>query len=207
MISCHSYTYFFSDALLINDKKGEHWLKECLLHLTPATHIPNALFSNFTVEMFKNIDYNHVFYGRKAIYFGPVTYSYGYTVHKANPIPATPGPINEIYNLTNSVFNNHFNSLMIQLYENGESYIPSHSDDAPGIAATSVILSLSLGQARMFVVSSKTDANARFKFRLKHGDILLMSQHSQLFFKHEIKPSSSSLSTRISLTFRKMTIP
>ena len=206
----HSFSHssIFSDSLFTNDKLGVHWINECLQGLTPATHIPNhALFSHYTVEMFKDIGFTHVFHGRKAIYYGPVSYSYGRTYHAAKPVPTFPSPVHEIYKLTNTVFANHFNSLMIHYYENGDSYIPSHADDEPGIAVNSVILSISFGQSRMFVVSSKTDPSARFKYRLKHGDILLMSHHSQEHFNHEINPSTSSMSARVSLTFRQMCVP
>lgn len=205
------FTHF--PEISINDNFSEtakfymEKLSLCLSLGTPATMLKKSLFQNINFNDLKNLNFTHTFAnsGRKAIYFGPKSYSYNGIVHE--PLDLPTGILSDIFYVISSIFKNHFNSMMIHYYENGLSYIPCHSDDESSIEINSVILSLSIGETRTFNIMSKSDNKTIKSFNLEHGDLLFMSHQSQRNFKHEL-PQITGIrkKPRISLTFRKMCV-
>lgn len=96
-----------------------------------------------------------------------------------------------------------FNSVLANLYRNGNDYVDWHSDDEPDLGADPVIASLSLGTER------------RFEFRNKHtmevcrrvlpaGSVVVMSSGCQQNWKHRLAKQPKIQEPRINLTFRTL---
>jgi alkylated DNA repair dioxygenase AlkB len=97
-----------------------------------------------------------------------------------------------------------FNSVLVNLYRNGDDSMGWHADDEPELGVEPVIASLSLGTTR------------RFKFRhrrtreivdhdLTGGSLLVMSGASQSAWMHSIPKQKRVADARVNLTFRSIT--
>ena len=104
---------------------------------------------------------------------------------------------NEIENITNS----KFNSLLANLYRNGNDSMGFHSDDEEELGSKPVIASISLGENRPLIFKHKKE-NITHRIEQNHGDIILMTGNTQQEWKHGINKSKKITLPRINLTFR-----
>ena len=198
------------------------WINSCRDNESlPGIHIVNTPFKDYNVSDLEvdnsaAVDPTQICVfnndQRRAIFYGPVPYSYGNSTHEACE-NINNANVRSIYNRIRTLFPYcNFNSLLINLYFGNESLIPLHSDDENCINYSSWILGLSLGQERIFQLYDKFLCK-NFNVRLKHGDIIMMSRASQNRFKHAVRCNSSkkadmneyvisSKLTRVSFTFR-----
>jgi len=96
-----------------------------------------------------------------------------------------------------------FNSVLLNLYRDGNDSMGWHSDDEPELGPAPVIASLTLGVARTFLFRRKShQASAPVKVILEHGMMLLMSGATQQNWQHAINREAGVVSSRINLTFR-----
>lgn len=94
-----------------------------------------------------------------------------------------------------------FNCVLINLYRNGSDSNGWHSDNEPELGKNPIIASLSLGTSRRFDLKNQTQ-NEKFSIDLNHGDLLLMNDQIQNYYKHQIAKSKKVTNERINLTFR-----
>ncbi|HMV78085.1 MAG TPA: alpha-ketoglutarate-dependent dioxygenase AlkB [Leptospiraceae bacterium] len=106
----------------------------------------------------------------------------------------------EIKQKSENEFNSEFNCVLCNLYRNGQDSMGWHSDDEKELGADPIILSLSFGAERKFLLKEKEGRN-RISLNLKSGDALFMGRGIQRNWKHCI-PKSIKSTERISLTFR-----
>jgi alkylated DNA repair dioxygenase AlkB len=101
-----------------------------------------------------------------------------------------------------------FNSVLANLYRDGNDSMGWHSDDEPELGAQPVIASLSLGATRSFRLRRKlprgprTRAADRQTLPLTHGSLLRMAGDTQQLYRHEVPKAKGVVSERINLTFR-----
>ncbi len=76
-----------------------------------------------------------------------------------------------------------------------------HSDDEKTLGQNPVIASVSLGATRKFCFRHKTQ-NDKIEVLLQHGQLLLMRDETQHFWKHALMKSTRVQEPRINLTFR-----
>lgn len=95
-----------------------------------------------------------------------------------------------------------FNSVLLNLYRDGQDSMGLHSDDEPELGPDPLIASLSLGAGRRFVLRHKTLTGKRHTLRLAHGSLLLMAGRTQHAWKHGLPKTKSVAEARINLTFR-----
>ena len=94
------------------------------------------------------------------------------------------------------------NCCLANLYIDGNDSMGFHSDDEPCIGAKSLILSLSFGATRDFVVKNKTDNTSKTK-ALASGDLLIMHGRSrQQLYQHAVPKNPEVKEPRLNLTFR-----
>ena len=98
-----------------------------------------------------------------------------------------------------------FNSVLLNLYRDGQDSMGLHSDDEKELGKNPVIASLSLGETRRLRFSHRTKKES-FNLELCHGDLLVMSGETQELYKHELPKSKKELGPRLNLTFRKIHI-
>ena len=95
-----------------------------------------------------------------------------------------------------------FNSVLINRYRTGGDYMGWHSDDEPELGPEPVIASLSLGEARRFVLRLKIDHACKTECLLSHGDLLVMRGDCQRAAQHALPKMAGAKGERINLTFR-----
>ena len=127
--------------------------------------------------------------------------SYSYSGITMTPNPFT-SELKEIKNKIEAVSEKHFNTVLLNLYRDGNDSNGWHSDDEKELGPNPFIASLSLGAKRIFHLKHKQDKNLRYKLLLEHGSLLIMKGTTQHFWKHQLPKSKKINSPRINLTFR-----
>lgn len=94
-----------------------------------------------------------------------------------------------------------FNSVLLNLYEDGKDEIKWHSDKEEQLGPNPVIASLNLGATRNFHMLKK-ETGEKIKIPLSNGDLLVMGKDCQQNWLHAILPEKEIKEPRISLTFR-----
>lgn len=96
-----------------------------------------------------------------------------------------------------------FNSVLINLYRNGDDKVSWHSDNEPELGHTPTIASISLGATRRFKFRHLTTKEV-VEASLSSGSLVVMSGLSQSCWEHEIPRQASVKEPRINLTFRQV---
>ena len=95
-----------------------------------------------------------------------------------------------------------FNSVLLNLYRNGNDSMGWHSDDEPELGARPTIASLSLGATRKFHLRRRDDHKVRRSLDLHHGDLVVMAGPTQAKWAHHVPKTAKPVGVRLNLTFR-----
>lgn len=96
-----------------------------------------------------------------------------------------------------------FNSVLANLYRDGDDSVAWHSDDEPELGRNPIIASLSLGATRCFKMKHKTRTDIQpISLNLPSGSLLVMSGSTQTHWLHQITKTKKSVGRRVNLTFR-----
>ena len=128
------------------------------------------------------------------------TYKYSGKINQSKPF--TP-ILDEIRRQIIDRYNVDYNSVLVNVYRNGDDYVSWHSDSEKEIEGS--IFSLSFGTPRRFLVRSKADHSQKWEYQLGHGDLLLMHGDCQSRFEHHV-PKQKNVGLRINLTFRRLKV-
>lgn len=128
----------------------------------------------------------------------PYTYS-GLTL----PVAPWPSCLAAIKSQIEQVSGHTFNSVLGNLYRNGQDHMGWHSDDEPELGSNPVIASLSLGQTRRFLLRHKRSGE-KFELPLADGCLLIMAGSTQHHWLHQIAKTQRPCTARINLTFRNI---
>ena len=96
-----------------------------------------------------------------------------------------------------------FNSVLANLYRDGEDTVGWHSDDEPELGDAPVIASVSLGACRRFELREKHGPR-RVRLDLPPGSVLVMSGSCQAQWQHRLPRARRVREARINLTFRQI---
>ena len=96
-----------------------------------------------------------------------------------------------------------FNSVLANLYRDGNDSMGLHSDDEKELGKKPVIASLSLGETREIYFKHK---NKKLNLLIPQasGQLIVMHGKTQEYWKHEIKKTKKIKKPRINLTFRNI---
>lgn len=139
---------------------------------------------------------------RLVAWYGDPGSEYSYSGLKMNVRPWIP-PIVELKSIAEAHSGVVFNSVLVNLYRDGNDKVGWHRDNEPELGGTPTIASMSLGAPR------------RFKFRhlstgeqveavLNPGSLVVMSGLSQTCWEHEVPRQAAVKDPRINLTFRQV---
>lgn len=101
-----------------------------------------------------------------------------------------------------------FNSVLCNLYRDGQDSVSWHADDEPELGNSPWIASVSLGAERDFHIKLKPRYRDTFpeegllKLTLAHNSLLLMPPQLQKYCLHQLPKTKHCASPRINLTFR-----
>jgi len=97
-----------------------------------------------------------------------------------------------------------FNSVLLNYYRDGQDSMGWHADDEPELGTNPVIVSISLGAVRRFVLRSRHDHGRKVELQPAHGSLIRMSGDLQHHWQHQIPRTAKPVGARINLTFRRI---
>lgn len=130
--------------------------------------------------------------------------SYTYSGLKWHPEPWT-NILLEIKTKVEKAAGQTFNSVLLNLYRNGNDSMGWHSDDEPELGKNPVIASVSFGATRKFLMRHRIRSSEATKtINLAHGNVLIMKGSTQQFWQHQVPKTKQAVEPRINLTFRNI---
>jgi alkylated DNA repair dioxygenase AlkB len=128
----------------------------------------------------------------------PYSFS-GITLH---PHPWTPELL-EIKKKIEPVSHEIFNSVLLNLYRDGNDSISWHTDAEKELGKNPVIASVNFGAERIFQLRHM-ETKGRINIPLAHGSLLVMRGELQHYWQHQVPKTKTIKSQRINLTFRNI---
>jgi alkylated DNA repair dioxygenase AlkB len=179
-----------------------------------ANFYPNFLSKEQADFLFKNlmdnVDWNqeHINFMGKVSPIPRLTYWYSkenkeyvYSGIKVLPV-AYPETIKRLNKLVEEKSGYEFNSVLLNLYRNGEDKVSWHADDEKSLGSEINIASISIGAERDFQFKSKHNPEDKQEIILTHGSLLIMHNPIQDHWLHQIPVRKKVSEPRINLTFR-----
>ena len=133
------------------------------------------------------------------------TYQYSRSNHDPAPWTETLRKIHDRLKHIRTDFD--FNSVLGNLYRDGNDAMGWHSDDEPELGENPCIASISLGASRDFLFKHRSRKGiGSIKIQLETGSLLIMEGATQKNWKHSIprRRGKNLPGERINLTFRKV---
>lgn len=97
-----------------------------------------------------------------------------------------------------------FNSVLANLYRDGNDSMGWHSDDEPELGPAPVIASLSLGGERRFRFRHQREKKRTLSLDLSHNSLLIMPAGLQDQWQHQLPKTRKAVAPRVNLTFRRL---
>ena len=139
---------------------------------------------------------------RKTAWYGDEDKTYTYSGIEMNPTPWTP-VLETIKSRIEPFTEVRFNSVLLNLYRDGQDSVSWHADDEPELGQNPTIASVSFGATRQFVLKHKFRKDLdKVSIDLTHGSFLLMEGATQHNWLHQVPKTKKAVSERINLTFR-----
>lgn len=133
-------------------------------------------------------------------WYGEPTATYRYSGVDHRPMPWLPELL-QVKLKVEQASRSSFNSVLANLYRDGNDSMGYHSDDEKELGINPTIASISLGDERVFKLSHKKSKRT-LSIDLSHGDLLVMGGTCQHFWRHAVPKTKASKKPRINLTFR-----
>lgn len=137
---------------------------------------------------------------RLQAWYGDEDASYTYSGLKMTPLPWEKN-LKVLKAKCEAQCNTRFNSVLANLYRNGNDSMGFHADDEPELGEQPIIASVSLGEQRNFDLINKSTKQKQ-RIVLEHGSLLIMQGETQKHWQHGINKSKRPHDPRINLTFR-----
>ncbi len=95
-----------------------------------------------------------------------------------------------------------FNSVLCNLYRNGNDSMGWHQDNERALGINPLIVSLNFGESRRFLFRRKDNNTIKHELLLTHGSLLIMAGAMQHHWQHAVPKEPRRTQQRINLTFR-----
>lgn len=189
-----------SENILPQD--GEAIYLEKFFDKDQSTKLFNALKSDIQwqqqeIKMFGKL----IQMPRLTAWYGDAGVNYTYSGLKNEPNKWTK-ELNFIKNRIEEKLGYKFNSVLLNLYRDGNDSMGWHKDDEKELGQNPVICSISFGESRIFKFKHEKNKKLNFDLELKDGSILLMKGETQHHWYHSIPKTKKVVKPRINLTFR-----
>lgn len=136
--------------------------------------------------------------------FGDAGLTYVYSGIAMAPMPWLPA-LDEVRRRVDVVTGASFNTVLLNLYRDGQDTVSWHADDEPELGPSPTIASVSLGAERDFVLRHKTRREVDdVTYSLPHGSLLIMRGNTQAEWMHSLPRRKGVTRERINLTFRRI---
>ena len=171
------------------DKKQDFWFESCLHDLNWETGFIKIFGKTHQIPRLQ------AWYADDGINY---TYS-GKKLHRHNWNYTLIEIKEKIENITSF----KFNSVLANLYRDGNDSMGLHSDNEKELGKNPVIASLSLGESRDIYFKHK-NKKSHLVIPQINGQLIVMYGKTQEYWKHEIKKTKKFKKPRINLTFRNI---
>lgn len=94
-----------------------------------------------------------------------------------------------------------FNSVLLNLYRDGNDSISWHTDAEKELGQNPLIASVNFGAERKFQLRHR-DTKDKIEITLRHGSLLIMKGELQHYWEHQVPKTKQVLNERVNLTFR-----
>jgi alkylated DNA repair dioxygenase AlkB len=138
---------------------------------------------------------------RVTAWYGEHGYRYSGLDHPARPLPACLAPARQ---LAERLAGQPFNSVLANLYRDGQDSMGWHADNERSLGPAPVIASLSLGAMRRFQLKHRTEPGLRLALDLPPGSCLVMAGPIQQLWLHQLPKTTRPIGPRLNLTFRRI---
>ena len=156
----------------------------------------NIVWKQESMNMYgKKIDFP-----RLTAWYGNNDKPYSFSGITLQPLPWT-SEILSIKNKIEPVAKTVFNSVLLNLYRDGNDSISWHTDAEKELGLNPVIASVNFGATRKFQLRH-IKTKEKLEIELTHGSLLIMQGQLQHFWQHQVPKTSKPVGERINLTFR-----
>lgn len=140
---------------------------------------------------------------RKQVWMGDPNTAYRYSDKLFTPETWNPTVL-KIKERIESISDQQYNSVLCNLYRDGQDSVAWHADDEPELDPNTPIASISFGATRRFDLKPKNGEQQRVKLPLENAMLLVMSPEVQTHWLHQIPKTKKVHSPRVNLTFRRV---
>jgi len=174
---------------------------------------PNFFTKSESDAFLKNLHNNIVWkqesmnmYGKKiefprlTAWYGNNDKPYSFSGITLQPHPWT-SEILTIKNKIEPIAKTEFNSVLLNLYRDGNDSISWHTDAEKELGINPTIASVNFGATRKFQLRH-IKTKEKLEIELTHGSLLIMQGELQHFWQHQVPKTSKVVGERINLTFR-----
>ena len=129
-----------------------------------------------------------------------LTFDYRYSGVNHQARIWTP-PLRALRDRVDTLVGVHFNSCLLNRYEDGNQGMAWHSDDEAELGPETVIASVSFGATRKFAFRHR-HTRQKVEMLLHHGQLIVMRGQTQAHWQHALMKSTRVTQPRVNLTFR-----
>ena len=141
-----------------------------------------------------------VMFPRLTSWYGDIDKPYTFSGITLQPNPWTK-ELQEIKETIEPICEVLFNSVLLNLYRDGNDSISWHTDAEKELGLNPLIASVNFGAERKFQIRHN-ETQEIIDINLKHGSLLIMKGELQHFWKHQVPKQKKIIKERINLTFR-----
>lgn len=144
------------------------------------------------------------FVPRLTAWYGDAGCSYKYSGVTNEPISWIAPLLSLKEKITDILALVNFNSVLLNLYRDGNDKMGWHADNEIELGVNPVIASISFGVPRYFDLKHRDNIFPRVRLELKHGSLLIMQGQLQNNWLHQVPAQKRITEPRINLTFRQI---
>ena len=192
----------------VHPQKKDFIVKDGAYYFDPNFFIPkysDALLERLTSKILwkqesMNMFGKRVKFPRLTAWYGDENKSYAYSGTRYQPTPW----IKELLYIKEQIepiANTTFNSVLLNLYRDGQDSMSWHADNEKELGINPIIASVNFGDTRTFQLKHN-ETKEKISIDLAHGSLLIMKGEMQHFWKHQVPKTKKAKTNRINLTFR-----
>lgn len=196
---------FFSQAnsseRFINITNGQYCLINGFFERSEAIKLFDSLLSDISWKQEEMNIYGRIIkFPRLTAWYGDRDKPYSFSGIQLNPEPWTEALI-DIKKQIEAIAETSFNSVLLNLYRDGNDSISWHTDAEKELGKNPTIASVNFGASRKFQLRHKVTKEKR-ELILENGSLLIMKGELQHFWQHQVPKTKKPVDKRINLTFR-----
>lgn len=113
-----------------------------------------------------------------------------------------PQPVADIARVLSARYGVEFDSVWVNLYRDGRDSVAWHGDRNARLLRDPLVVTVSLGARRSFVLRRKGTSTIVHRFSPGHGDLMVMGGSCQHTWEHAVPKTAKPVEPRMSVTIR-----